>query len=50
MSTPENKLEAAAAKVSADLSKVKSIWASYEVYIVAAVCLIVGAVVGHKVL
>lgn len=41
MSTPESKLEA-------DLTKVKSIWASYEVYIVAAICLIVGAIVGHK--
>lgn len=49
MSTPENKLEEAATKLSADLSKVKSVWASYEVYIVAAVCLIVGAIVGHKI-
>lgn len=49
MCTPESKLESAAAKVSSDLSKAKSIWASYEVYIVAAVCLIVGAIVGHKI-
>lgn len=41
MSTPENKVEA-------DVEKVKSIWASYEVYIVAAICLIIGAIVGHK--
>lgn len=41
MSTPENKFEAG-------IAKVKSIWASWEVYIVAAVCLIVGAIVGYK--
>lgn len=35
--------------VKADLSKAKSIWVSYEVYIVAAVCLLVGAIVGHKI-
>jgi hypothetical protein len=50
MSTPESKLETAAAKVSADLSKVKTVWQHWEVYIVAAVCLIVGAIVGHKLL
>ena len=49
MSTPENKLEAAAASVTAEIAKAKSVWASWEVYIVAAVCLIVGAFVGHKI-
>lgn len=49
MSTPENKLEAAEAKVSAEIAKARSIWASWEIYIVAAICLIVGAIVGHKI-
>lgn len=48
MSTPENKLETAAAAVSADIAKAKSVWASWEIWIVAAVCLVIGAVVGHK--
>jgi hypothetical protein len=33
--------------VEADAAKVKSIWTRYEVYIVAVVCLIVGAYIGH---
>lgn len=35
--------------VKADIAKAKSIWASYEVWIVAALCLIIGAFVGHKI-
>lgn len=35
MSTPESKFEA-------DIARVKSVWASHEVYIVAAVCLVLG--------
>jgi hypothetical protein len=50
MSTPGNKLETAAATLSADAAKVKSVWQHWEIYIVAAVCLIVGAIVGHKLL
>lgn len=48
MSTPEEKLQAMADKAAADIAKAKSIWASWEVYIVAAVCLVLGAVIGHK--
>jgi hypothetical protein len=48
MSTPESKLEEAATAVTTEIAKAKSVWASYEVWIVAAVCLIIGAVVGHK--
>lgn len=35
--------------VKADIAKGKSIWVSYEVYIVAAICLIIGAIIGHKI-
>lgn len=42
-------IETAATDVKADISKVKSIWVSYEVWIVAAVCLIIGAIIGHKI-
>lgn len=49
MSTPEDKLVAAAGDVKGAIEKVKSVWASHEIYIVAAVCLIVGAIVGHKI-
>lgn len=38
------------ADIMADVSKLENIWSRYEVYIVAAVCLIVGAIAGHKLL
>jgi hypothetical protein len=46
--SPEDKLIAAADSLKADIEKAKSIWSSYEVYIVAAACLIVGMIIGHK--
>jgi hypothetical protein len=42
-------IQTAETDVKADIGKVESIWKSYEVYIVAAICLIVGAIVGHKI-
>ncbi len=35
--------------ISADLNKVKALWTRWEVYVIAAVCLIVGIIVGHKI-
>lgn len=48
MSTPESKLEALATAATAEIAKVKSVWASWEIYIVAAASLVIGAIVGHK--
>ena len=48
MSTQETKLEEVSKTVTTDIEKAKSVWAHYEIWIVAAVCLVIGAVVGHK--
>jgi hypothetical protein len=48
MSSTETKLEQAAAAVTTEIARAKSVWASHEIWIVAAVCLLIGAVVGHK--
>lgn len=31
----------------ADMTKIKSVWQSYQIYIVAFICLVFGAVAGH---
>lgn len=36
-------------QVNTDITKVKSIWTHYELYIVAGVCFIVGLILGHKI-
>jgi hypothetical protein len=47
MSTPETKLESAAASVSAEIAKVKSVWARWEIYAVALAGAIVGGGLVH---
>lgn len=42
MSTPESKLEV-------DIAKVKTFWADYRLYFVAAGCLLVGGIIGHAI-
>lgn len=37
------------ASVDADVAKVKTFWQDYRLYIVCAICLIVGIVLGHSV-
>lgn len=49
MSTPEDKLIAAASSVKEDLAKVAAFWSDYRLYLTMAACLIVGAIVGHKI-
>lgn len=34
--------------VKAEVAKVAAFWQDYRLYLVAAFCLIVGAIVGHK--
>lgn len=41
-------IQTAETDVKADISKLKSIWASYEIWLISAACLILGAVVGYK--
>lgn len=36
------------ASLPADIAKVKAFWTDYRVYFVAVLCLIVGAILGHK--
>lgn len=36
-------------EVKADVAKVVAFWADYRLYLVMAGCLIVGALVGHKI-
>jgi hypothetical protein len=48
MSTPESKLETAAASVTAEMAKVKSLWVRWEPYAIAVGCLIIGGFIGHK--
>jgi len=33
--------------VKADIAKVEAFWKDYRLYIVAAVCLIAGGIIGH---
>jgi hypothetical protein len=47
MSTPESKLETAAANVTAEIAKVKSLWARWESYAIALGGAIVGGLVDH---
>jgi hypothetical protein len=35
-------------EVKADIAKVVSFWQDYRLYLVCAACLILGAIVGHK--
>jgi len=37
------------ASVDADVAKVKTFWTDYRLYIACTLCLIIGAVIGHKV-
>jgi hypothetical protein len=34
--------------LGADVAKVKSFWTDYRLYFVAVLCLIIGAILGHK--
>lgn len=45
----EDKLVAAASDIKADIAKVAAFWSDYRLYFVAAGCLIIGAIVGHKI-
>jgi hypothetical protein len=47
MSTPESKLEAAAAEVSAKIGEVKSLWTRWEPYAIAVGSAILGACAVH---
>lgn len=56
MSTPESETTKAMADIKgviaglpADIAKVKTFWADYRLYFVAVLCLIGGAIVGHKI-
>jgi paraquat-inducible protein B len=49
MSTPEEKLVAAANQVGAEITKVKAWYKQYQVWVVAIVALIAGAIVGRYV-
>ena len=49
--SPEEKFQEAAAKVSAEIAKATAIigplWKRWEVYVIGAVCLLVGFIVGR---
>lgn len=49
MSTPEDKLVAAASALKADIAKVAAFWSDYRLYLICAACLFVGGVIGYKV-
>lgn len=55
MSTPEPEANKVLAGVQAEIAKlgtletkIKTLWQRWEPYAIAVVCLIVGAVIGHK--
>jgi hypothetical protein len=50
MSTPESKLETMAAAATAEIAKGKALWQRWEPYAIGVICLIVGAIAGHKLL
>lgn len=37
------------ASVVADAAKVKAFWKDYRLYIACTLCLIIGAIIGHKI-
>ena len=47
MSTPESKLDTAAAKVASEIAKLKSLWARWEVYAITVGSAILGACAAH---